>query len=270
MGKIGGWVNDNIQVVMAPNALSKGTTDVVNRNTGNVKTYPAGVYQNWLMSNFAAGHGYVYNGGNGYNQYTAASESFTQGTYPVAITGLTTNLTIEMKLYLPFVAATFLFGLSDGTPQVYLVIDAAGKLAFRVRPSTVFETSTNNGAVAVAGDYTIHARITNGLMSIFVNGVEAGGVGYAAQATVTETLTFTDKLKIGTRSGANSFDGREYWTAIYNDSISLSRIQTNHALGNDMGLIGNSVGDVVTLTAPSTTGVVRQSKTSISVGIGIM
>lgn len=240
---IGQWDNNNCVFALAPNAWSKGNGDS-DKNTGNMPSYPNGDYQNCVLTNMGTGYGYVYNSEDGYLRFDGVDD-YIQTQYPVSLNGDSTNLTIEIKADSIIGSTRYLFGLQDDSSNlIYSILTDDGRLRLVTRANGVYAQSWGD-TTRGSGEYTFTFRIVNGVIKLYIDGIEE--TSYGLQQTITQTKTFTNKLKLCSYVGTAPFLEKIYWFAIYEEAISEARILTNHNLDNSLCLKGINTVDTMEL-----------------------
>lgn len=240
---IGSWDNSDCVFALAPNAWSKGN-GASDKNIGNMPSYPDGDYQNCVLTNMGTGYGYVYNSCDGYLRFDGVDD-YIQTQYPVSISGATTNLTFEIKCNITIGVTRHLCGLEDDSnANLHCSVSSSGQLIIFMRAAGVTAQAISTDTIS-SGEHTFTFRIINGLLEIYIDGIEVSA--YTLQQTITEIRTYTNKLRIGVKVASSFFTEKIYWFAVYEDAISETRILDNHNLNSSLGLKGNNTNDSMNL-----------------------
>jgi hypothetical protein len=267
-----GWDNDSCAFVIAPAAWAKGNGKT-NKQTGNLPSYPLAAGKNVVLTNFAAGYGYVYNADTGYLRCRAADLNYLPINLPHTYT-TTSNETFEIKFnFVASASAQTLFGAGiDNSNYWQASINASTR-----KPQLLFSVGGVvkyvRGTAALAdGLHTMQFRKkSDGTMDMVIDGTKI--VAYDTKENYTQAdFALTTQHSIGAVKITAGYVGYSnsniYWLAVYNKFLSDATCTTNHALGNDMGLYGYNTGDTLDLLdTPRRSGnLFRKSRTLTIIG----
>ena len=253
----------DFKMFLAPNSHGKGN-GTSNSETGNVPSRD-GLYQNVVRNNMTGGFGYLYNSGD-------ASEKFNGTT-----SNLSTNRTIDftdasnqtmMFRYRNLGGSGFralICRHTDANNFYYLAIDGSNRIIFVVKVGGVQRTVLSSTTVGVKGTIVLVKEGTTKL-NLYLDGIE---VAYTTHHTYNIGSSSFSTAEIGVFSSMSYLNGEMLYVADAERAITDTEVLNYEALGDDLGLIGNNVGDDLTLTAPPAPGYVSQNKMDIGIGIGI-
>lgn len=274
---IGNWDDSNCVLALAFAAHGNGNGRT-SFNTGTFPSFPNGAFQPCTLTNMGAGFGYVYvpgGGGTSHCNFDGIND-YIQTQWPLVLTAAN-SLTFEIKATLDVGCSAALCGaVDDDQNRFWIIQDASdsGRIDFFFEMGDVIDRARTNDNAHGVGNYTVHCvKNAAANLRVWVDAVEAGGVGYQTQnAYGLGANTLTNLLAVGDRGAADlPFGNVIYWFAIYSADIGTTRIAANHALPLDMGLFGYSTGGggTMDLRATAISNPPNQSTVSSQVGIRI-
>ena len=244
-----------------PNSWSKGN-GTVDGQTGNEPTV-GGLFP-IVRTGFGVGGGYVANSEDGYINFDG------NGYYPTTNNVGFTNAS-KQTFVLDYKDLTlnrnsiFFSSYDSPTHTWWVYVDDSNKVRFQVVNTAYVRGVVTNESVNASS--VIIARKDGADMTVWIDGVEAT---YSLEAGYNHNdQTYTDNMSMGYYSASSPSQPicKMYYMMNFNRAWSDAEIVAYSALGDDLGLIGNNVGDDLTLTAAP--GYVSQNKMDIGIGIGI-
>jgi hypothetical protein len=252
---IGNWGNENCLIALAPNAWSKGN-GTVNQNIGNEPSYPAGIYQPCAYTNMGVGFGFVNNGNNGYRNYDGANDILNVNNK--FLWDNTNTRTIQNKINLVSDGTSsqiFTQRVDANTYVICYVVGATRKIIFSARNGGGVAISIISTNAVADGDHSVDIVKDGATIKIILDGVE---VAYDQQdAWNIGAMTPNQNFIFGNNDvGTAGWTAIMYWNAIYSTALTVARLNTDHGLGNDMGLVGmNTVNTLDLYGIPTITNI---------------
>ena len=264
-------VLNNDDLILAPYAWGQGNGNV-NQNVGNFPTYK-GLYQNCVLTNMDANNGYRYTDLNSRLIFDVTDPDYIETAYNRPFTN-TNEFSIETWSLIGAINSNRnLCGARDGASDFWRFgLTAANKIQFTINIGGVTQNTLSTDTVSIALHHIVVVKRVDKFY-FFVDGVEV--VAYDTQPAYNYgNKTFADTMRVASY-GASAITWKDnlYWfRIILNSALSNADILYNYGLGVGInGLIGTNTGDNMDLSYPVVTGgTVKQSHTSISIGIGIM
>ena len=267
------WDSTNCQLAIAPNSWSKGN-GTSNQNTGNFPTFPNGDFQNAVLTNMAAGYGYVYNGGDGYLNLDGNNDYLALGGIPSCLDA-SSAFTMEFWWWQNTVDVRNIYSgvYKDANNHIYVETDTAGNGIMRMNLATGSAKDAGWNYVDagyVAGTWMYQAWVFDGGGATDVDKIKlyVGSPNIAFGQKTFDSLTgswpattfdITGETILFPGYSVISLDGKIGWCALYNEAITEARAAANYALGRDMGLIGTNTAGVMALASPSVGQLIQHS-----------
>lgn len=246
---IGPWNDANYTFLLQPNAHGLGNL-VVNKNTGNVASFPSGAFQSCVLTNMAvddgliAGRGTAHLSGDGVNNHIDTQ-------YVLSL--LTAdNLTMGARFVFNQTGTIqMICGLRDDVDNDFnFFIDTADKINYRFLVGASSAVAKSGVALTDGVEYLAHGvKDGSGLMKLFINGVEPASYDQQDSYGLT-SKTWTRKLHVLQNNSAATLFPMP--TDLYSFGIAeavfdASRALEEFNLGRNFGLAGINTGDSLAL-----------------------
>jgi hypothetical protein len=238
-------LNYEVIFAFAPWSNGNGTLD---KNSGNMPSYPYGAYQNCNIQNCDVGFGYIYDSpGNGHFKGDSGDDNILCRNLFKFQTGY--GRTAEIKFdYVNDGTHCYIFNAEATGVRIYQcwIHGSTRKIYFQLKDPVSNAICISTDTVS-DGKHTIHV-VRDGIdLSIWLDGAE---VSYDQKQDFNSVFTTDNWVVFANRYTANyGINSKVYWFGIAGVAFDSSRIANNHSLPDDMNLIGNSVGNIMTLTA---------------------